>query len=93
CAFLLDMVDCLVTQRRATFDHMLKLLPQIGNGAHKVGCTIVDTAQHGIPQHRERVYMVELLRIYLVPGRFNGRNRASANRCRKCSDGGGTTSE
>ena len=65
-AFLLEDVKGLVTQRRATLDHMLKQLRQIGNGAYQVGYNIVNATQHGIPQHRERVYIVGLLRVYIV---------------------------
>ena len=69
-AFLLENVKGLVTQHRATFDHILKELRLIGNGAWKVGYKIIDTANYGIPQHRERVYIVGLLRSSLVPTDF-----------------------
>ncbi len=69
-AFLVEHVKGLVSQHRATFDDVLQQLRQIGNGAYKVGYTIIDTARHGIPQHRERVYIVGLLRDYIVPGCF-----------------------
>ncbi|MFM7979326.1 MAG: DNA cytosine methyltransferase, partial [Candidatus Fonsibacter sp.] len=55
-AFLLEKVKGLVSQHRATFDDMLKQLRAIGTGVYKVGYKTVNTAQHGIPQHRERVY-------------------------------------
>ncbi|MFM7978104.1 MAG: DNA cytosine methyltransferase [Candidatus Fonsibacter sp.] len=48
----------LVAQHRVTFDNMLQHLRPLGNGAYKVGYTIIDTARHGIPQHPERVYIV-----------------------------------
>ncbi|MFM7987039.1 MAG: DNA cytosine methyltransferase, partial [Candidatus Fonsibacter sp.] len=69
-AFLLENVKGLVTQHRATFDDVFQQLRQIANGAYKVRYTIIDTARHGIPQHRERVYIAGLLRDYLVPGCF-----------------------
>ncbi|MFM7989956.1 MAG: DNA cytosine methyltransferase, partial [Candidatus Fonsibacter sp.] len=66
-AFLLENVKGLVSQQRATFDDMLQQLRRLGKGAYKVGCQITDTARHGILQHRERVYIVGLLRDYIVP--------------------------
>ncbi|MFM7985473.1 MAG: DNA cytosine methyltransferase, partial [Candidatus Fonsibacter sp.] len=57
-------------QHRATFDYRFKQLRQIGNGVDKFGYKIIDTARHCIPQHRERVYIVGLLRDYIVPSCF-----------------------
>ncbi|MFM7979934.1 MAG: DNA cytosine methyltransferase, partial [Candidatus Fonsibacter sp.] len=37
---------------------------------YKVGYNIIDAARHGIPQHRERVYIVGMLRDYIVPSCF-----------------------
>ncbi|MFM7984802.1 MAG: DNA cytosine methyltransferase [Candidatus Fonsibacter sp.] len=65
-AFLLENAKGLVSQHRATFDDMRQHLRQIGNCAYKVGHTIIDTSRRGIPQHRERVYIVGLLRDYIV---------------------------
>ena len=48
-AFLLENAKGLVTQHRATFDHILKELRLIGNGAYKVGHRIIDAAKYGIP--------------------------------------------
>ena len=68
--FLLENVKGLVTQHRPTFDHILKDMRRIVNGAYKVGYRIMDTANYGIPQHRERVYIVRLLHCSLVPTNF-----------------------
>ncbi|MFM7981439.1 MAG: DNA cytosine methyltransferase, partial [Candidatus Fonsibacter sp.] len=67
---MLENVKGLASQHRATFDDMFKQLRQIGNGAYKVGYKIKDTARHGIPQHRESVYIVGLLRDYIVQSCF-----------------------
>jgi len=67
-AFLLENVKGLVTQHRATFDRILRLLRSMAGSAYKVGFKVIDTAELGIPQHRERVYIVGLLRAALVPG-------------------------
>ncbi|MFM7988704.1 MAG: DNA cytosine methyltransferase [Candidatus Fonsibacter sp.] len=69
-AFLLGNANGLVSQHRATFNCMLQQLRQSEKCAYKVGHTMIDTARHGIPQHRERVYIVGLLRDYMVPGCF-----------------------
>ncbi|MFM7987514.1 MAG: DNA (cytosine-5-)-methyltransferase, partial [Candidatus Fonsibacter sp.] len=66
-AFLLENVKGLVSQHRATFDDMLKQVRPLGNGAYKIGYKIIKTARRGIPQNRERVYIVSLLRDYIVP--------------------------
>ena len=67
-AFLLENVKGLVTQHRATFDNILQQLRHMAGSAYKVGFKIIDTADFGIPQHRERVYIVGLLRAAMVPG-------------------------
>ena len=59
-----------MTQHRATFDHILKELRLIGIAAYKDGYKSIDAATYGIPQHRERVYIVGLLRNSLVPTDF-----------------------
>jgi DNA (cytosine-5)-methyltransferase 1 len=60
--FLLENVKGLVTQHRRTFDHILHQLRTIAGSAYLVGYKILDTADHGLPQHRERVYIVGFLR-------------------------------
>ena len=67
-AFLLENVKGLVTQHRETFDNILQQLRHMAGSAYKVGFKIIDTADFGIPQHRERVYIVGLLRAAMVPG-------------------------
>ncbi|MFM7985378.1 MAG: DNA cytosine methyltransferase, partial [Candidatus Fonsibacter sp.] len=67
---MLENVKGIVSKHRAAFNGMLQPLWQIGNGAYQVGYTSIDTARHGIPQHRDRVYIVGLLRDYIVPGCF-----------------------
>jgi DNA (cytosine-5)-methyltransferase 1 len=63
----LENVKGLVTQHRATLDNILQQLRRIGDGSYVVGYKVIDTADHGLPQHRERVYIVGLLRASLVP--------------------------
>ena len=67
-AFLLENVKGLVTQHNATFNTILQRLRHMAGSAYKVGLKIIDTADFGIPQHRERVYIVGLLRDAMVPG-------------------------
>ena len=67
-AFLLENVKGLVTQHNATFKQILQQLRHMAGSAYKVGFKIIDTADFGIPQHRERVYIVGLLRDAMVPG-------------------------
>ena len=67
-AFLLENVKGLAAQHRATFGNILQQLRQMAGSAYNAGFTILDTADFGIPQHRERVYIVGLLRAAKVPG-------------------------
>ena len=67
-AFLLENAKGLVTQHNATFKKILQRLRHMARSAYKVGSKIIDTADFGIPQHRERVYIVGLLRDAMVPG-------------------------
>ena len=67
-AFLLENVKGLVTQHQATLKQNLQRLRHMAGSAYKVGFKIIDTADFGIPQHRERVYIVGLLRDAMVPG-------------------------
>ena len=60
--FRLENVKGLVTHHRATFHHIIQELRLIGNAAYRVGYKIIDAADHGLPQHRMRVYIVGLLR-------------------------------
>ena len=67
-AFLLENVKGLATQHRATFENILQRLRQMAGSSYKVGFKILGTADFGIPQHRERVYIVGLLQAARVPG-------------------------
>ena len=67
-AFLLENAKGLATHHRAAFEHILQHLRQMAGPACKVGFKILGTADFGIPQHRERVYIVGLLRAARVPG-------------------------
>jgi len=66
-AFLLENVKGLVLQHRATLHNIMQQLGGIAGSAYKVGYKVVNAADHGIPQHRERVYTVGLLRASMVP--------------------------
>lgn len=66
-AFLLENVKGLVTQRPQTLENILGQLRNIAGGAYLVRHRVIDTADHGLPQHRERVYIVGLLGSCLVP--------------------------
>ena len=65
-AFLLENVKGLVTQHRGTFDHILHQLRTMAGSAYLVAHKIIDTADHGLPQHRERVYILGFLRSSFV---------------------------
>ena len=56
-ALLLESVKGLVTQHRTTFETILQQLRQMAGSAYNAGFKILDTADFGIPQHRERVYI------------------------------------
>ena len=57
-AFLLENVKGLVAQHRTTFENIVQQLRQMAGSAYNVGFKILDTADFGIPQHRDRVYIV-----------------------------------
>ena len=65
-AFLLENVRGLVSQHRDSFDHILGRLRTIAGSAYVVGYKIIDTADHGLPQHRGRVYIVGFLRTSIA---------------------------
>ena len=56
-----------------TAEHSMPFLQEelrhMAGSAYKVNFRIINTADLGIPQHRERVYIVGLLRAAIVPGR------------------------
>ena len=64
--FLLENVKGLVTQHRPTFDNILHQHRTMAGSAYRAGYKIIDTADHGLPQHRERVYIVGFLRTSFV---------------------------
>ena len=59
-AFLLENVKGLVTCHPETLRMILERLRAIGGGAYEVGHRVLDTAEHGLPQHRERVFIIGL---------------------------------
>jgi DNA (cytosine-5)-methyltransferase 1 len=59
-AFLLENVKGLVTCHPEALRMILQRLRAIGGGLYEVGHRVLDTAQHGLPQHRERVFIVGL---------------------------------
>jgi DNA (cytosine-5)-methyltransferase 1 len=66
-AFVLENVRGIVRSHRATFDAILGQLQAIGNGAYAVAWRILNTAEHGVPQNRERVYIVGVKKASLRP--------------------------
>lgn len=68
-AFLLENVKGINSQRhRPVLGGILQRLRCIGNSSYKVGYRVLDTADFGLPQHRERLYIVGVLRSCLAPG-------------------------
>ena len=59
-AFLLENVKGLVTHHPETLRIILGRLRAVGGGIYDVGYRVLDTADHGLPQHRERVFIVGL---------------------------------
>jgi site-specific DNA-cytosine methylase len=57
-AFILENVPRLVTTHQKTFCRILQKLRSIGGNAYDISWRLVNTEEHGIPQHRERVYIV-----------------------------------
>ena len=57
-AFLLENVKGLVTCHPETLRMILERLRAIGGGMYEVGHRVLDTAKHGLPQHRERVFII-----------------------------------
>lgn len=67
-AFILENVRGLVSQHREDFDRILKALRSMRNNMYLVAWRVLNTEHHGIPQHRDRVYMVGIRRD--MHGRF-----------------------
>ena len=59
-AFLLENFMGLVTHRPETLRIILGRLRAVGGGVYDVGYRVLDTADHGLPQRRERVFIVGL---------------------------------
>ena len=57
-AHILENVRGLITSHPQTFYSILKKLRSIGGNAYDISWRLVNTEEHGIPQHRERVYIV-----------------------------------
>ena len=61
-AFVLEFVKGLATHHRESLRAILHSLRAMGNGAYRVGYKVLDTMDFGLPQHRERIYVVGCLR-------------------------------
>ena len=59
-ALLLENVKGLVTWHPERLLMIAGRLRSIGGGIYEVGHRALDTAKHGLPQHRERVFIVGL---------------------------------
>ena len=57
-AFLLENVKGLLSCHPEALRMILGRLRAIGGGIYDVGHRVLDTAKHGLPQHRERVFIV-----------------------------------
>ena len=70
-AFLLENVKGLTSKKhKDTFESILQQLRSIGGGVYDVRWKLANTAHFGLPQHRERLYIMGLLRSSLV-GKFD----------------------
>lgn len=61
-AFLLENVPGLQTRHNRTFKIVLKCLLLAGARSYSVRHTVLDAADHGIPQHRPRLFIVGILK-------------------------------
>ncbi|MFM7978379.1 MAG: DNA cytosine methyltransferase, partial [Candidatus Fonsibacter sp.] len=59
---MLEYVKGLVSRRPEALRKILARLRNIGGGIYDVGHPVLDTAKHGFPQHRERVFIVGIRR-------------------------------
>ena len=57
-AFILENVRGLVSSHPQTFSHILRKLRSIGGNAYDISWRLVNTDAYGVPQNRERVYIV-----------------------------------
>ena len=65
-AFLLENVRGLVTEHRRVFANMVSRLRGLKNRGYLVSWRVLNTEDHGIPQHRQRVYIVGIRRDAVV---------------------------
>ena len=69
-AFVLENVRGLLAPRHEkTFHLIMCKLRSIASNGYIVGYKVLDTADYGLPQHRERVYIVGILRSAMNPKR------------------------
>ncbi len=61
-AFLLENVKGLLSCDPEALRMILGRLRAISGGVYDVGHRVLDTAKHGLPQHRERVFIVGIRR-------------------------------
>jgi DNA (cytosine-5)-methyltransferase 1 len=66
-ASLLENVKGLVTCHPKAFQRILARLRAIDGGLYQVGHRVLDTARHGLPQHRERVFIVGIRKRRRAP--------------------------
>jgi DNA (cytosine-5)-methyltransferase 1 len=57
-AFILENVRGLVSSHHKTFDYILQKLRSICGQAYDISWRVLNTEEFGVPQHRERVYIV-----------------------------------
>ena len=68
-AFVIENVASLVTDHAETFRAMIAMLSDIGDGHAKtytVSWKILHTNEHGLPQHRERVFVIGIKTTSMV---------------------------
>ena len=61
-AFILENVKGLVTHHPRTLGLILKKLRAIANRAYRVACRVLNASAFGLPQQRERTYIIGCLR-------------------------------
>lgn len=67
-AFILENVRGLVYSHPDTFNIILRRLRSICHCAYVVSWRLLNTAEHGIPQNRERVYIIGIKKELLAQG-------------------------
>ena len=69
-AFLLENVAGLLSNDEGrTFQMIMDTLRKVHGGAYSVEWRLLNTAEHGVPQNRPRVYILGLLRSRICPAR------------------------